>query len=71
MFERPGIALSDLDSKQKKLVFELLKTNLSESGYDKTIRIIDLENVLAEIESDTDRRDPDQVKKFIQKSLFI
>ncbi len=60
MFERPGIALSDLNSKQKKLAFELLKTNLSNSGYDKTIRIIDLENVLAEIEGDTERRDPEK-----------
>lgn len=60
MFERPGIALSDLDSEQKKLAFELLKTNLSKSGYDKTKRIIDLENVLAEIEGDTERRDPEK-----------
>jgi hypothetical protein len=59
-FERPGIALSDLDSKQKKLAFELLETNLSKSGYDKTIRIIDLENVLAEIEGNTERRDPEK-----------
>jgi hypothetical protein len=60
MFERPGIALSALDSKQKKLAFELLKANLSASGYDKTLRIIDLENVLAEIEGDTERRDPEK-----------
>jgi len=60
MFERSGIALTDLDSKQQKLVFELLKTNLSKSGYDKTLRIINLENVLGEIENNPTRRDPEK-----------
>jgi hypothetical protein len=59
-FERPGISLTKLDDQQKKLVFELLKNNLSKSGYDKTLRIIDLENVLAEIEGDANRRDPEK-----------
>jgi hypothetical protein len=59
-FQRPGIALKDLDSKQKELVFELLRANLSESGYDKTMKIIDLENVLADIENNTERRDPEK-----------
>jgi hypothetical protein len=59
-FERPGISLTQLDDRQKDLVFEMLKKNLSKSGYDKTLRIIDLENVLAELESNTDRRDPEK-----------
>lgn len=59
-FKRPGIALTNLDSKQKELVFDLLQANLSKSGYDKTLRIIDLENVLANIENNTDRRDPEK-----------
>jgi hypothetical protein len=59
-FKRPGIALTDLDPKQKEMVFELLKANLSKSGYDKTMSIIDLENVLAEIEGNTERRDPEK-----------
>jgi len=59
-FERPGIQLTALDEKQKQLVFTLLKSNLSKSGYDKTLRIIDLENVLAEIEGNTQRRDPEK-----------
>lgn len=59
-FKRPGIALTDLDAKQKELVLELLKANLSKSGYDKTVSIMDLENVLAEIEGNTERRDPEK-----------
>jgi hypothetical protein len=59
-FERPGIPLTALDEKQKSLVFKLLKDNLSKSGYDKTLRVIDLENVLAELESNTERRDPEK-----------
>jgi len=59
-FERPGIQLTALNAKQKQLVFSLLKSNLSNSGYDKTLRIIDLENVLAEIEGNPNRRDPEK-----------
>ena len=60
MFARPGIALLELDAKQKQLVFDLLKSNLSTSGYDKTRKIIDLENVLAVTDKDTNRRDPEK-----------
>lgn len=57
---RPGIALLALDAKQKQLVFDLLKSNLSTSGYEKTLKIIDLENVLAGIDKDANRRDPEK-----------
>ncbi len=59
-FDRPGIQLADLDEKQKQLAFSILKHNLSQSGYEKTLRIIDLENVLAEIEGNAHRRDPEK-----------
>ena len=36
----------------------MLKENLSKAGYEKTLRIIDLENVLAELENNAERRDP-------------
>ena len=59
-FERPGISLKELDTKQKGLVFDLLKANMSKSGYDKTLNVIDLENVLAQTENDKERRDPEK-----------
>ena len=45
MFPREGIQLNELDSSQKTKLDELLKTFLSETGYNKTMKIIDLENI--------------------------
>jgi len=59
MFPRAGIQLSELDSNQKSKLEELLKTFLSETGYNKTLKIIDLENVLLEISGDSIRRNPE------------
>ncbi|MEJ2112551.1 MAG: DUF3500 domain-containing protein [Flavobacteriaceae bacterium] len=60
MWPRAGIQLFELNEDQKQLLFELLKQNLSETGYDKTLKIIDLENVLAEISGDSDFRDSEK-----------
>ncbi|WP_215223841.1 DUF3500 domain-containing protein [Echinicola shivajiensis] len=60
MFERAGISLAELDQNQKDALFNLLKNSLSESGYDKTLKIIDLENVLAELSGNTTMRDPEK-----------
>jgi len=57
MWPRVGVQLSELTQTQRALLFGLLKANLSETGYDKTLKIIDLENVLAEISGDTIFRD--------------
>ena len=59
-FVRPGISLKDLDQNQKDLVFKLLKANLSSSGYEKTLKVIELENILAETSGDPDYRDPEK-----------
>ena len=59
-FPRVGIMLKDLNDEQKKLAFDLLKSHLSESGYDKARRIIALEDVLAELGEDPDYRDPEK-----------
>ena len=61
---RTGLRLDALNLDQKDIVFELLRSSLSETGYNKAIQIIDLENVLAEIEENRDMRDPD--KYFIE-----
>lgn len=60
MFTREGISLKELQPKQKALFFNFLKSSLSESGYNKTLKIIDLENVLAEISGNTIFRDSEK-----------
>lgn len=60
MWPRKGIELTELDNHQKKLVHLLLQSSLSESGYKKTMKIIDLENVLLEITGDSIMRDSDK-----------
>ena len=60
MWPRKGIELTDLDSNQKKLVHVLLQSSLSESGYKKTLKIINLENVLLEISGDSIKRNPNK-----------
>lgn len=57
---RIGLRLDAINEKQKEMAFELLRTSLSEKGYNKTRKIINLEKVLAQIEGDADRRDPDK-----------
>ncbi|MFH4968145.1 DUF3500 domain-containing protein [Gaetbulibacter sp. M240] len=57
---RKGIRLNELNDNQKKLAFNLIQASLSEAGYKKVQKIIDLENVLREISGDTVRRDPDK-----------
>ncbi len=57
-FTRNGIALTELDDEQDAKVYELLKSVLSQEGYDKVQTIMDLENVLRELENNPTRRDP-------------
>lgn len=59
MWPRPGIPLEELSQSQKELLYDVLQEFLSESGYEKTRSIMDLENVLAEIENNPDFRDPE------------
>lgn len=59
MFPRAGIQLNELDPSQKSKLDELLKAFLSETGYMKTVKIIDLENVLLEISGDSVMRNPE------------
>ena len=54
MWPRAGIQLKELNSAQKELFFNLLEGHLSEVGYKKVLKIIDLENVLAGMGQDKD-----------------
>ena len=60
MIPREGIPLSDLDNAQKTLLHTLLKKHLSASGYEKTLKIMDLENVLLEMGSNPGMRDAEK-----------
>ncbi len=59
MFPRAGIQLNELDPNQKSKLDVLLKTFLSETGYTKTMKIIDLENILLEMSGDSIMRNPE------------
>lgn len=59
MWERSGIELAELKDNQKELFSKMLMSFLSETGYTKTLQIIELENVLAKIENNPDFRDPE------------
>ena len=60
--ERNGLSMKNMTDEQRKLVHALLKTGLSEQGYQKAISVMDNENVLRVIDNrppnDT-YRDPD------------
>ena len=61
-FPRKGVALKDMSATQRALALDLLKTGLSQSGYQTATAIMDLENILKEIEGRSGRgqnRDPD------------
>jgi hypothetical protein len=60
MIPRAGIQLGDLNVNQKQLLNNLLQSFLSETGYIKTRKIIDLEYILLEITGDTVMRDSEK-----------
>ena len=49
--KRKGLSLNDMTDKQIKDAFALLRTALSDTGFNKTNSIIQLENVLREVEN--------------------
>ena len=50
-FTRERLSLSEMSQEQIDKTYNLLKTYLSESGYDQMQQIIDLENYLAVVEN--------------------
>ena len=56
---RKGLPLGDLNEEQRDAVMALLMATLSEAGFSKTIDIIALEDVLAVLENNPERRNPD------------
>lgn len=60
MWSREGIKLGDLTVAQYNLFLKLLRSSLSETGYDKTLGIIELEKVLAGNSGSTFMRDAEK-----------
>lgn len=60
MWPREGLQLQELNPSQKELFFKFLGNYLSESGYTKARKVLNLENVLAEIEGNSRTRDPEK-----------
>lgn len=60
MYERNGISIKELSDSQDALAFDLLSLCLSEEGFSKAEKIIDLETVLQVLEPDNSGRDPEQ-----------
>ena len=60
--ERKGLVLSEMNDAQRTAALRLLRSALSEAGYDKVNRIMMLENVLAVLEGDQGNwaRDPNK-----------
>ena len=57
MWERQGVSLKELNTKQQESAFALMESGLSPDGYKKARAIINLETILGEIEkTDGDRR---------------
>ena len=58
--DRPGLMIKLMSPTQRKLALALLQTGLSRAGYKKTTQIMALEQVLAVVENDPARRDPEK-----------
>jgi hypothetical protein len=48
--QRKGLQVRDMNEGQRKAAFDLLKNALSEAGYTKATKIMELENLLAELQ---------------------
>lgn len=59
-FERKGLSLRDMNPAQQKLAMELLRAAVSQSGYDKSSAIMQLDEILRILEADKAKnvRDP-------------
>ncbi|MGX1929290.1 DUF3500 domain-containing protein [Flagellimonas sp. 2504JD4-2] len=60
MLDKSGISLAELNVSQKDFFQTMLKSHLSQSGYQKTLKIIALEDVLLELEGNANMRDSDK-----------
>jgi hypothetical protein len=57
MFEREGVPIKEMNPRQREVLHSVLKSFLSKSGYEKTLEIMELENVLKSFGEDSVMRD--------------
>ena len=62
--ERKGLKIREMNDKQREAAHALLQTSLSELGYTKATKIMQLEEVLAQLEGDTDHKKRDPLKYY-------
>ena len=62
--ERKGLKIRDMKDKQRAAAHTLLKTSLSELGYTKATKIMQLEEVLAQLEGDKEHKKRDPLKYY-------
>ncbi|WP_190809156.1 DUF3500 domain-containing protein [Flagellimonas sp. S3867] len=60
MLDKSGVSLAELSASQKEFFQIMLKTHLSQSGYEKAMKIIALEDVLLELEGNASMRDSEK-----------
>ncbi|MGW9686708.1 DUF3500 domain-containing protein [Flagellimonas sp. 2504JD1-5] len=60
MLDKPGVSLAELNSSQKEFFHTMLQSHLSQSGYQKVKKIIALEEVLLELEGNSNMRDAEK-----------
>jgi hypothetical protein len=58
--DRAGLPIKEMNPKQRQLAHALVKTGVSALGYKKATQIMELEKVLAELEKDPVKRDPEK-----------
>lgn len=56
--DRKGLKIGEMNEEQRKLAHGLLQAALSDVGYEKTTKIMDLENLLKELQKSGPIRDP-------------
>lgn len=60
MFEREGVPIKEMNPRQREFLHSVLKSFLSKSGYEKTLEIMELENVLKSFGEDSVMRDSEK-----------
>lgn len=60
MLDKSGVSLAELNSSQKDFFHIMFKSHLSQSGYQKAMNIIELEDVLLELEGNSTMRDSEK-----------
>lgn len=70
MWERQGVSIKELNTKQRRLAFSLMESGLSVKGYEKAQSIINLETTLGDIEKKTGDAKLERNPEFYYFTIF-